>query len=88
MGKAPLDLDFKVNKEHWGEVFNPINEEHIIEGIINGYIAYIMIYYYKSCRKGEDLWYIFREDFEDVLIDIFNITQQPALRELQKQLVI
>ena len=55
MGKAPLDLNFKVNKEHWGEAFNLMNKEHMIEGIINGYIAYIMICYRKSCRKGKDL---------------------------------
>ena len=51
-----------------------MNEEHIIEGIINGYIACIMICYRKSCHEGEDLWYTFREDFEDVTINILNIT--------------
>ena len=73
MGKAPLDLNFKVDKEHWGEAFNPTNKEYIMEGIINGYIARMMIYYYKSCYKGEDLWYTFCEDFKDVIIDILNI---------------
>ena len=55
MGKAPLDLDFKVDEEYWGEAFDFMNEEYMIEGIINGYIACIIIYYYKSCRKGKDL---------------------------------
>ena len=73
MGKALLDLDFKVNKEHQGKAFDFINKEHMTEGIINGYIACMMICYYKSCHKGKDLWYIFYEDFEDILIDIFNI---------------
>jgi len=51
-----------------------MNKEHIIEGIINGYITYIIIYYHKSCRKGKDLWYTFREDFKDITINILNIT--------------
>ena len=82
MGKAPLDLNFKVDEEYQGEAFNPINKEYIMEGIINGYIACIMICYYKSCYKSKDLWYTFYEDFKDVTINIFNIAQQLALREL------
>ena len=74
MGKALLDFNFKVNKEHQGKAFNPINKEYIIEEIINGYIAYIMICYYKSCYKSKDLWYTFYEDFKDIIINILNIT--------------
>jgi hypothetical protein len=88
MGKAPPDLDFKVDEEHWGEAFDPTNEEHMTEGIINGYIARMMICYRKSCREGEDLWYTFPEDFEGVTLDILNIAQRPALRELREQLVV
>ena len=73
MGKALLDFDFKVDKEYQGEAFNPINKEYIIEGIINSYITYIMIYYYKSCYKGKDLQYTFYKDFKDIIINIFNI---------------
>src|SRR5271170_5397327 len=58
------------------------------EGIVNGYIARMMIYYYKGCREGEDLWYTFREDFEGVTMDILNIAQRTALRELREQLVV
>ena len=74
MGKAPLDLNFKVDEEHWGKAFNPINKEYMTEGIINSYITYIIIYYYKSCRKGKDLWYTFYKDFKDIIINILNIT--------------
>jgi hypothetical protein len=74
MVKIPSDLDFKVDKEHWGEAFDLTKKEHMTEGIINGYIACIIICYYKSCRKGEDLWHMFHKDFEGVIIDILNIT--------------
>jgi hypothetical protein len=43
------------------------------KGIINGYIACIIICYYKSCREGEDLWHTFCEDFEGVTVNILNI---------------
>jgi hypothetical protein len=87
MVKIPPDLNFKVDKEHWGEAFDPTKKEHITEGIINGYIARIMICYRKSCREGEDLWHTFREDFEGVTVDILNIAQRTALRELREQLI-
>ena len=73
MIKIPPDLDFKVDKEHQGKAFDLTKKEHITEEIINGYIACIIIYYRKSCRKGEDLWHTFREDFENVTVDILNI---------------
>jgi hypothetical protein len=72
MVKIPLDLDFKVNEEHWGEAFDLTKKEHITEGIINGYIVCIIIYYRKSCCEGEDLWHMFRKDFEGVTVDILN----------------
>ena len=53
--KALLDLNFKVDKEHQGEAFNPINKNYITERIINSYIAYIIIYYHKGYYKGKDL---------------------------------
>ena len=43
------------------------------ERIINGYIALIIIYYYKGYYKGEDLQYTFYKDFKGVTMDIFNI---------------
>jgi hypothetical protein len=73
MVKVLSDLNFKVDEEHWGKAFDLTKKEHITEGIINGYIAHIIIYYRKSCRKGEDLWHTFREDFKGVIIDILNI---------------
>jgi hypothetical protein len=48
MGKAPSDLNFEVDEEHWGKAFDPTNKDHLIEGIINGYIARMMIYYRKT----------------------------------------
>jgi hypothetical protein len=73
MGKAPSDLNFEVDKEHWGKAFDPTKEEHLTEGIINGYIAHMMIYYTRTYREDKDLWYTFREDFEGITIDILNI---------------
>jgi hypothetical protein len=64
-----------------------MKKEHITEGIINSYIARIIICYRKSCREGEDLWHTFREDFKGVTVDILNIAQQTALRELREQLI-
>jgi hypothetical protein len=55
MVKIPPDVDFKIDKEHWGEAFDLTKKEHITEGIINSYIACMIICYYKSCRKGKDL---------------------------------
>jgi hypothetical protein len=55
MGKAPSDLNFKVDKEHWGKAFDPTNKDYLTEGIINGYIARMMIYYRKTHHKGKDL---------------------------------
>jgi hypothetical protein len=73
MIKVLPDLNFKVDKEHWGEAFDLTNKDYMTEGIINGYIARIMICYRKSCREGEDLWHTFRKDFKGVTIDILNI---------------
>jgi hypothetical protein len=70
-----LKLNFLVDQEHWGMAFNPTKEEYLTERIINGYIAHIMIYYTATNHKDEDLWYIFCEDFEGIMIDIFNIIQ-------------
>jgi hypothetical protein len=75
-------LDFKVDREHWGKAFDPTNKEYLTERIINGYIAYMMIYYHRTHRKGKDLWYTFCKDFEGIMVDIFDIAQQTALREL------
>jgi hypothetical protein len=83
-----LPLDFKVDREHWGKAFDPTNKEHLIEQIINGYIAHMMIYYRRTYCEGEDLWYTFHKDFEGIMVNIFNIAQWTALRELQEQLVI
>ena len=47
----------------------------------------MMITYRKSYREGEDLWYTFREDFENVTVDILGIAHRTALRELREQLV-
>ena len=47
-----------------------------------------MIYYRRTHREGKDLWYIFREDFEGIMVNIFDIAQWTALRELQEQLII
>jgi hypothetical protein len=55
MVKIPPDLNFKIDEEHWGKAFDLTKKEHIIEGIINGYTARIIICYYKSCREGKDL---------------------------------
>ena len=66
-------LYFEVDEEHWGLAFYPTKEEHLTERIINGYIARMMIYYTRTYREDEDLWYTFRENFEGVIIDIFNI---------------
>jgi hypothetical protein len=87
MAEIPTDLSFKVDKEHWGESFDPANKEQLAQGILNGYIVGMMIGYHKNRREGENLWNTFREDFEDVTIDIFNIARRSALRELREQLV-
>ena len=50
-----LHLDFKVDREHWDEAFNSTNEEYLTEGIINGYITCIMIYYCRIHYEGKDL---------------------------------
>jgi hypothetical protein len=68
--------------------FDPTKEEHLTERIINGYIAHMMIYYTATNCKDEDLWYTFREDFEGVIINILNIAQRTALRELREYLII
>jgi hypothetical protein len=68
--------------------FDPTKEEHLTERIINGYITHMMIYYTATNCKDKDLWYTFCEDFEGVTIDILNIAQWTALRELQEYLII
>jgi hypothetical protein len=75
MGKAPSDLNFEVDEEHWGKAFDPTKEDHLTEGIINGYIAHMMIYYTVTNCKDENLWDTFCKDFEGVIIDILNIAQ-------------
>jgi hypothetical protein len=75
MGKAPSDLNFEVDKEHWGKAFDPTKEDHLTEGIINGYIAHMMIYYTATNRKDENLWDTFHKDFEGITINILNIAQ-------------
>jgi hypothetical protein len=68
-------LKFQVDKEHWGKAFDPAKEEHLTEGIINGYIAYMMIYYTATNHKDKNLWDTFCEDFKGIIIDILNIAQ-------------
>jgi hypothetical protein len=75
MGKASSDLNFEVDKEHWGMVFDPVKEEHLTERIINGYITHMMIYYTATNYEDKDLWYTFCEDFKGIIINILNITQ-------------
>jgi hypothetical protein len=48
----------------------------------------MIIYYCRTHREGEDLWYTFCKDFEGIIVDIFDIAQWTALRELWEQLVI
>jgi hypothetical protein len=60
----------------------------LTEGIINGYITHIMIYYTVTNRKDKNLWDTFCEDFKGIIINILNITQQTALKELQEYLII
>jgi hypothetical protein len=74
MGKAPSDLNFEVDKEHWGMAFDPTKEEHLTKRIINKYIARMIIYYTAINHKDEDLWYTFCEDFKGIIINILNIT--------------
>ncbi len=71
-----LDLRYKVDKEYWGKLFNLKNKEHYIEGIINGYITYMLVCYciiYKNC-KGED--------FEGFIFNIFKLGYCIAVKEL------
>ena len=36
-----LELDFKVNKEQWGKLFNPTNENQLTTENINRYITHM-----------------------------------------------
>jgi len=65
-------------------LFNPINTEHYIEKIVNGYLTCILIYYciiYKN-RKGKDLSKIFYEDFKGFIFNIFKLGHYVTVREL------
>jgi hypothetical protein len=88
--EIPRDLRYGVDKDHWGMSFDPENEEHHTEKIVNGYIACMLVCYrtiYKN-RKSEDIWQIFHEDFEGFTFDIFKLAHRGAVRELREQLVI
>ena len=90
MIEIPLDLRYKVDKEHWGKSFNPENKEYYTEEIVNGYITYMLVCYctiYKNC-KDEDLWQIFYKDFEGFIFNIFKLGHRVAVREFQEQLII
>ena len=66
-----LKLEFKVDREQWGDLFDPTNENQLTAENINGYITHMTKIYQSGKYKDDDLWQIFYEDFEGFTMEIF-----------------
>jgi hypothetical protein len=76
------ELEFKVDRECWGDSFDPTDENQLTTENINGYIAY-MTKIYQSCKYRDNcLWQIFHEDFEGFTTEIFTKAHRQAVRDL------
>jgi hypothetical protein len=65
------EFDFKVDREQWGDPFDPTNENQLTADNISRYIA-CMTKSYQSCKYRDNyLWQIFHEDFEGFITEIF-----------------
>jgi hypothetical protein len=89
MIEIPTDIDYEVDKTHWGEMFDPDDPTHHNPHIVNGWIAMRTICYRRRPQyKGEDLWQLFREDFEGFTFNIFKLAHRSAVKELRCYMVL
>jgi hypothetical protein len=89
MIEIPTDIDYEVDKTHWGKMFDPDEPTHHDSHIINGWIAMRTICYRNRPQyKGEDLWQLFHEDFEGFTFDIFKLAHRSAVKELRCYMVL
>jgi hypothetical protein len=65
-------LEFKVDREQWGNPFDPTDENQLTTENINGYITHMTKIYQLGKYKNNDLWQIFHKDFEGFTMEIFS----------------
>jgi hypothetical protein len=76
------ELEFKVDRERWGDLFDPADKNQLIAENINGYIAHMTKIYQLGKYKDDGLWQIFHEDFEGFIMEIFLKAYHIAAQDL------
>jgi hypothetical protein len=75
-------LDFKVDKDRWGDPFDPINKDQLTTENISGYIACMTVIYQSRRYTDNNLWQMFHKDFEGFTTKIFSKAYCQALQDL------
>jgi hypothetical protein len=79
-------LDFKVDKDRWGDPFDPTDKDQLTTENISGYIACMTVIYQSRRYTDNNLWQMFHEDFEGFTTEIFSKAHRQALRDLRAHL--
>ena len=79
-------LDFNVDREWWGNSFDPTDANQLTPENISGYIACMTIIYKSRKYTGDNLWQFFYEDFEGFTTEIFAKAHRQAVWDLRAHL--
>lgn len=87
MLECPTDSNYPLDEENWGLTFDPRVLEHRTTPNVNNHVALTMWRYGRMGYKDLDMWEEFRESFEGWSLEILELGDRIALKELRTYLV-
>ena len=84
----PLPDKYKknVNEDAWGQQFDASDDNNHTEKVVNGYIIHMQLYYQDMDYRDYSLWEYYREDFEGLTKELFDLADSRIRRSFRDYL--